>query len=151
MASSFILLVLSVAVLAATAHSRQAPFEQSSAWVLAMQKCKGSDTFTIHGLWPQAYYCSNTPFSESALNPIMNEMDEDWLSCPEYGGNNTKFWSHEWEKHGTCSGMGELSYFKQGLNLYTQFVDNCSSSSSSCELCFDAYFNPVSCQELFQF
>ncbi|KAI4297453.1 hypothetical protein L6164_037344 [Bauhinia variegata] len=46
-------------------------------------------------------------------------MQVSWpsLSCPS--SNNTKFWSHEWEKHGTCaeSAFDQHKYFEAALNL----------------------------------
>jgi len=30
----------------------------------------------------------------------------------------TSFWAHEWEKHGTCSGLSQKEYFHQALNHY---------------------------------
>ncbi|KAI9085457.1 hypothetical protein K1719_032618 [Acacia pycnantha] len=46
-------------------------------------------------------------------------MEKNWpsLSCPS--SNGLRFWSHEWEKHGTCS-ESELDirdYFEKALQL----------------------------------
>merc|ERR1711988_162666 len=38
----------------------------------------------------------------------------DW---PSFGHPNESFWSHEFQKHGTCSNMDELDYFKAALKL----------------------------------
>merc|ERR1712238_632438 len=73
------------------------------------QKCKGSNTVTLHGLWPQwKESCSNS-FDESEVSGVEDQLKEYWLSCPEYGGDNNDFWSHEWKKHGSCSGMTEAA------------------------------------------
>jgi ribonuclease T2 len=44
-------------------------------------------------------------------------MQKDWpsLACPSSDG--VRFWSHEWEKHGTCSLLNEHKYFKTALDL----------------------------------
>lgn len=46
-------------------------------------------------------------------------MQKKWptLSCPSNDG--TKFWSHEWEKHGTCSEdvLDKHAYFQAALKL----------------------------------
>ncbi len=46
-------------------------------------------------------------------------MQKEWpsLSCPS--SDNVQFWTHEWEKHGTCSEsvLDQHSYFETTLNL----------------------------------
>ena len=46
-------------------------------------------------------------------------MEKDWpsLSCPSSDG--IKFWTHEWEKHGTCaeSILNIRAYFQIALDL----------------------------------
>lgn len=46
-------------------------------------------------------------------------MQQDWptLACPS--GDGTEFWSHEWEKHGTCSEsvLEQHAYFETTLNF----------------------------------
>ena len=81
------------------------------------QVCSGQHT--IHGLWPQwGESCAGEPFDLSALSPILTEMRHDWPSCD---GPDTpeQFWQHEWEKHGTCSKLPLLQYFRTALQLYT--------------------------------
>ncbi|KAK7838791.1 ribonuclease 3 [Quercus suber] len=71
---------------------------------------KPATDFTIHGLWPEykdGLYPSNcdpnSVFEKSRLSDLMTNLQKDWpsLSCPS--SNGFRFWSHEWEKHGTCS------------------------------------------------
>ena len=31
------------------------------------------------------------------------------------------FWQHEWEKHGTCSGLTQYDYFQDTINLIKSF------------------------------
>lgn len=49
----------------------------------------------------------------------MSRLQENWpsLACPSSSG--TTFWSHEWDKHGTCSEsiLDQHSYFKSALDL----------------------------------
>ena len=49
----------------------------------------------------------------------MTNLQKDWpsLSCPS--SNGFRFWSHEWEKHGTCSEsqIDQHDYFDAALNL----------------------------------
>ena len=49
----------------------------------------------------------------------MTNLQKDWpsLSCPS--SNGFRFWSHEWEKHGTCSEsqIDQHDYFEAALNL----------------------------------
>ncbi|KAM3754524.1 hypothetical protein ACB098_03G172100 [Castanea mollissima] len=49
----------------------------------------------------------------------MTNLPKDWpsLSCPS--SNGFGFWSHEWEKHGTCSEsqIDQHDYFEAALNL----------------------------------
>lgn len=49
-------------------------------------------------------------------------MQKDWasLACPS--SNGLTFWSHEWDKHGTCSEsvLNQHSYFSSALNLKDQ-------------------------------
>jgi ribonuclease T2 len=37
-------------------------------------------------------------------------------TSPDY----TEFWNHEWTKHGTCSGLDQLTYFNAVINLSKQ-------------------------------
>nr|POE59842.1 ribonuclease 3 [Quercus suber] len=82
--------------------------------------------FTIHGLWPEykgGSYPSNcdpnSVFEKSQLSDLMTNLQKDWpsLSCPS--SNGFRFWSHEWEKHGTCSEsqIDQHDYFEAALNL----------------------------------
>ncbi|KMT07058.1 hypothetical protein BVRB_6g153870 [Beta vulgaris subsp. vulgaris] len=83
--------------------------------------------FGIHGLWPNyndGSYPSNcdpnTPFDQSEVSGLLRRMRTEWptLACPSNDGLN--FWSHEWEKHGTCSALDQHSYFQISLDLKNQ-------------------------------
>ncbi|KAL5553779.1 hypothetical protein UlMin_041180 [Ulmus minor] len=87
---------------------------------------KPAADFSIHGLWPNnkdGSWPSNcdpdSVFDRSELSEIMSSLQQDWpsLSCPS--SNGFRFWSHEWEKHGTCSEseMDQREYFEAALKL----------------------------------
>ncbi|XP_014273779.1 ribonuclease Oy [Halyomorpha halys] len=82
--------------------------------------------WTVHGIWPTKLgtvgpgNCDyRNPFNPSAVKGIENELDYYWTNVHNQGAK-TSFWSHEWNKHGTCAtSVPELStqlkYFNQGL------------------------------------
>nr|POE81509.1 ribonuclease 3 [Quercus suber] len=55
---------------------------------------------------------------DNILSDLMTNLQKDWpsLSCPS--SNVSRFWSHEWEKHGTCSEsqIDQHDYFEAALN-----------------------------------
>ncbi|WOK94253.1 extracellular ribonuclease LE-like [Canna indica] len=90
---------------------------------------KPASDFGIHGLWPNyndGSYPSNcdpnSPYDPSKISDLLGSMGANWptLACPS--GDGSKFWSHEWEKHGTCSEskLEQHSYFEAALNLKKQ-------------------------------
>lgn len=56
------------------------------------------------------------------IRDLLDRMRTNWptLACPS--GDGSKFWEHEWEKHGTCSEsmLDQHSYFATALNLKNQ-------------------------------
>ena len=66
------------------------------------------DDWTIHGLWPNRLsggwpqYCTKEQFDPNEIKDLIPEMDKDWPNLmqdrPHYD-----FWTHEYEKHGTCA------------------------------------------------
>ncbi|XP_048441100.1 extracellular ribonuclease LE-like [Pyrus x bretschneideri] len=87
---------------------------------------KPAREFGIHGLWPNyndGSYPSNcdsdNPYDESKISDLISRLQADWptLACPS--GNGSKFWAHEWNKHGTCSEsvLDQHGYFEASLNL----------------------------------
>lgn len=82
--------------------------------------------FGIHGLWPNyndgtypSNCDSNNPYDQSEVSDLISRMQQEWptLACPS--GTGSSFWSHEWDKHGTCSEsiLDQHSYFATALNL----------------------------------
>ncbi|KAL3501421.1 hypothetical protein ACH5RR_035870 [Cinchona calisaya] len=85
---------------------------------------KPAEDFSIHGLWPNrndGSWPSNckkdSSFDESEVSDLIRRMEKDWpsLSCPSSDG--VRFWTHEWEKHGTCSLLNQRQYFQTALDL----------------------------------
>ncbi|XP_039034722.1 ribonuclease 1-like [Hibiscus syriacus] len=90
---------------------------------------KPTADFSIHGLWPNyinGSYPQNcdpsNPFNESEISDLISSMRMNWpsLACPSSSGES--FWSHEWEKHGTCSEsvLDQHTYFRTALSLRQQ-------------------------------
>lgn len=76
-------------------------------------QCSRGLGFVLHGLWPQheAGYpesCSREPLPKSAVN--------------DYGAlyPSPKLVTHEWSKHGTCSGLAPDAYFALSAKLKGQ-------------------------------
>ncbi|ORZ07399.1 RNase Sy, partial [Absidia repens] len=86
--------------------------------VLTQQWVEGfgpADSFTVHGLWPNHCDGSYTPKEgcdpsrnytnlDSILRKNQTLYDEMRTYWPSFNGpaRNGEFWSHEWERHGTC-------------------------------------------------
>ena len=76
--------------------------------------------FRIHGLWPEysngswpEYCCkqSSCAYNETFIADLQPNLTMWWTDFH----NPQKLWRHEWEKHGTCSGLNEHDYFTTGL------------------------------------
>ncbi|KAL2643279.1 hypothetical protein R1flu_010866 [Riccia fluitans] len=88
------------------------------------QNIKPASNFSIHGLWPNyddgSYPQNCDPsdeFDDSQIEDLVPQMKKNWgtLSCKN---DNSWFWEHEWEKHGTCSGgLSQHQYFEKTLAL----------------------------------
>lgn len=84
-----------------------------------------NNIFTIHGMWPsvssgtQPAFCGGT-FNVDDIKSIMSRMEYAW---PSYDGTNLSFWSHEYDKHGSCAkdspGMDtEFGFFNTTLTIW---------------------------------
>lgn len=103
-------------------------------YVLALQHDCGFES--IHGLWPDpassCTSCTTEAFSTSKLSSsTLSDMNKYWPTCQS--GANEDFWSHEWSKHGTCTGMTQDAYFSKGISLYKSYQSKCTTT---CNLCF---------------
>jgi ribonuclease I len=108
-----------------------------TSYVFALQHSCGFES--IHGLWPDpesaCTYCSTEAFSTSKLSSsTLDGMKKYWPTC-QSGNTNEDFWSHEWSKHGTCTGMTQNAYFSKGLSLFSTYSSKCTTD---CYLCFTA-------------
>jgi len=106
--------------------------------------------FTLHGVWPTRNdgswpsYCNNSqPFSPSAISSLVPDLWEVWY---DYTGNGYDFWSHEWDKHGTCaesdSSMdSEFNYFQSAINLVNKYQAEAALSSAGITPTFDSSYD----------
>ena len=85
------------------------------------------DGWTIHGLWPSedawnypSDCASRCWLSTNTIRDLTNELHDEWPTA--FGGGDTKFWAHEFCKHGTCCKDVYPSirdYFSAGLSLHS--------------------------------
>jgi len=87
-------------------------------------------SFTLHGIWPQRndgsypQDCNSSyPFDKSQIASLVPVLWEVWY---DYTGDGYDFWSHEWDKHGTCASTlpaldGEYNYFSNAINLHQKY------------------------------
>ena len=102
---------------------------------------KKNNEFT--GVWPEKENCGGSSFDESQVQDLLSDMKVYWLSCPEFPNTDTEFWTHEWSKHGSCSGMSQHEYFSDGLALRSKYASLCDGQSgNSCSLDCDGYDGP---------
>ncbi|GMR58030.1 hypothetical protein PMAYCL1PPCAC_28225 [Pristionchus mayeri] len=88
---------------------------------------KGTAQWTIHGLWPNfkdgsyPQFCDHQKYDHKQVEQLHEQMRTKWPNLfpktPE-----DQLWSHEWEKHGTCSKSDPLldsqfKYFNMSLFL----------------------------------
>jgi ribonuclease T2 len=74
----------------------------------------GHQTFVLHGLWPQSV-SGPPPMSCSTASPVATATVEHMLNYMPSRG----LIQHEWEKHGTCTGLSAQDYFAQAEQAYT--------------------------------
>ena len=91
-------------------------------YYLALLESKSEFPFSIHGLWPQydrhhwPQFCTHQRFSIHRLKPdLLERLHKHWSSTR---GKDRNFWKHEWERHGTCTGMTEAEYFTTALACF---------------------------------
>eukprot|EP00931_Biecheleriopsis_adriatica_P107127 TRINITY_DN81461_c0_g1_i1.p1 TRINITY_DN81461_c0_g1~~TRINITY_DN81461_c0_g1_i1.p1 ORF type:complete len:151 (+),score=28.93 TRINITY_DN81461_c0_g1_i1:60-512(+) len=128
-----------VAMLSVPAMSAHCTYPGGECYELKMQKCEGHTQYTMHGLWAEwDNGCHGPAYDKDAISSIRSKMEEVWPSC--FGHSNDDFWSHEWEKHGTCSGMGQAEFFQKALDLYDEYVSQCGDTEE-CQVCFSRDFS----------
>ena len=69
------------------------------------------------GTWPSE--CTNEPLNPALLSKLSDQLSTKWpnVKADIHSSAHASFWSHEWTKHGTCSGMTQHDYFQTALNL----------------------------------
>ncbi|XP_022983351.1 ribonuclease MC-like [Cucurbita maxima] len=91
---------------------------------LQLGRCvgRGTNSFTIHGLWPQkrgnsVTNCPGTSFDFNQIAHLENDLNVVWPNL--ITGNHKWFWGHEWNTHGICSEsrFDEAAYFQTSINL----------------------------------
>eukprot|EP01061_Rhynchopus_euleeides_P047224 TRINITY_DN937_c0_g1_i2.p2 TRINITY_DN937_c0_g1~~TRINITY_DN937_c0_g1_i2.p2 ORF type:complete len:158 (+),score=59.63 TRINITY_DN937_c0_g1_i2:55-528(+) len=108
---------------------------------LRLEKESGASIYTIHGLWPEwsaaaAGFCRDVSFNETAIADLSPQMQQVW---PSDKGPDADFWTHEWQKHGSCAdNMTEHQYFSTALKLYYLVVDGCphAGTGNECNFCW---------------
>uniref|UniRef100_A0A2K6LZX0 Ribonuclease T2 n=1 Tax=Rhinopithecus bieti TaxID=61621 RepID=A0A2K6LZX0_RHIBE len=85
------------------------------------------DYWTIHGLWPdKSEGCNRSwPFNLEEIKDLLPEMKAYWPDVIHSFPNRSRFWKHEWEKHGTCAAQvdalnSQKKYFGRSLELYRE-------------------------------
>eukprot|EP00877_Chromochloris_zofingiensis_P010750 jgi/Chrzof1/5929/Cz16g20300.t1 len=119
----------------------------------------GEIDFLIHGLWPEApsqvhrrncdrYYdccrfdeddlqvCDRDEVLLPELSDLETELPALWHT---YSSTNCSFWQHEWEKHGTCTGMNKHEYFDKALGLARAYDIKSALNKAGIEL--DKYYS----------
>lgn len=144
-------MVLSLLLLFATVSAQETSYNY---YAFAVQNWCGG--YNIHGLWPQyntsAYpsWCPGSPY-QNVTDPLLPRMNSSWnVECTT---SNQDFWSHEWDKHGTCvsrqTGLSEDQYFTTALNVFDSFKNRsswtCGASSDCIIACLDLKFQLIPC------
>ncbi len=82
--------------------------EHSANAAVAARCAHLNEGFALHGLWPQsadprppAYCHAATPVPEPLRRALLPVLPSPWLI------------QHEWDRHGTCSGLGMGDYFSR--------------------------------------
>jgi ribonuclease T2 len=81
------------------------------------QQCGGAKKlgFVLHGLWPQYDRGYPQSCSNEQLSPDLKRQFPNLYP-------STKLYDHEWEKHGTCSGLGAKGYLQLSQQLKDALV-----------------------------
>jgi ribonuclease T2 len=73
----------------------------------------GHTAFVLHGLWPQAN-SGAPPMSCSTASPVAAETVDHMLNFMP----NRGLIQHEWQEHGTCSGLSAHEYFAKAEQAF---------------------------------
>jgi len=86
-------------------------------------------------------------FDMTQIESIRVDLEKHWKSWPQKStaqqqdAANRQFWGHEWKKHGTCSGLNQLQYFKKALELFEFNIQDrriCTTATpaNKCNICW---------------
>jgi ribonuclease T2 len=73
----------------------------------------GHAAFVLHGLWPQAN-SGRPPMACSNASPVASDTVDHMLNFMPSRG----LIQHEWQEHGTCSGLSAQDYFARAEQAY---------------------------------
>ena len=119
-------------------------------YYLALIRTKDKEfPYSIHGLWPQEgvhawHACpKNHTFDTERLRVLLPQLHEHWHSSR---GEDEDFWKHEWEKHGSCTGLTEVEYFQKTLECFKKVQSKGKEwvQQRSTKIPFDLRFEIVS-------
>ncbi len=111
------------------------------------------NNFTIHGLWPDMGTCTVTPVETNCtecfkgrftvdmnkdIKDLKEKMNTFWLAKNK---DNKGFWSYQYYKHGSCSGLIPYDYFKKTIELFEREKRRCQNDWKRCRIYFDYDFN----------
>ncbi|PRQ47065.1 putative ribonuclease T(2) [Rosa chinensis] len=79
-------------------------------------------SFTLHGLWPQAegssLKCTSVPMIDSILKGNKDDLERYWPNLKHTKFDESKkFWISEWIKHGSCSAKTPANYLSLVFDL----------------------------------
>ena len=116
-------------------------FPGGNCYQLRLQKVSGctNGAYKIHGLWPQwASKCYSSPakiVSNEFSRSLLAKMKKNWPTCKPWG--NEGFWTHEWNKHGTCSDTKSIAdFFSSTIHLAKKYRHLCSSNGPNGPMIF---------------
>jgi len=75
---------------------------------------------TIHGLWPNRAHVSVANQPTSCSNVKLQLSDAVRTDLTRYMPGGPDLENHEWDKHGTCSGLSPDAYFAAAISLAKQ-------------------------------
>lgn len=152
-----------------TTENKKCKYPGGDCYQLRLQKVEGftGGEYTIHGLWPPwKNNCKKHKGISKTCKPLQKELDKYWYTYKKkQGWTNGKFRLHEWNKHGSCSGMSQKEYFETTLQLYKKHKHLCkrknnkqgpklfrkthshNKGAEECGICFDKNLeNLIDCQ-----
>jgi ribonuclease I len=101
---------------------------------LALKQCDRYSQWSIHGFWPEynqtswPQFCDPSrykDFKPATIAAFRDLMDKYWYVCNyEYIMENWAFWTHEWQKHGTCQPLPPAVYFRRTIDIFLDVQKN---------------------------